>query len=637
MLLVHGTETISELLKGSIGGIGVHEYAGGYVGKILAVDLSAEESTKVRLDKDLAYRFLGGRGFGAKLLYDELEAGTDPLSPSNMLILATGPLTGTSAPGSKLSIVSKSPLTGGYADSHVGGHIGPELKYAGYDVLTIKGKSDRPSLLWVDGPDVEVLDASDLWGKGALVAEKRIKEKLGQDIQVLCIGPGGERLVRFACICHASGRQAGRTGMGAVMGSKNLKAIAVRGVSGIRLVDPVAFQEKVLELRQQILENPVAMRFHELGTASHILEANEEACLPTRNYRTGVFEGARAISGEAAQAQVSVRHSACFGCTMACSKWSRDGDLIIEGPEYETLAMLGANCGIDSLPAVMRANQICDDYGIDTISTGNVVAFAIDCYQKGLISDDETDGLELEFGNQQAYFKLIDLIGKRQGVGDILARGVKRAARRFGPETERFAMHSKGLEQSGYETRGGVGQVLGYAVNDRGADHNRIWTNLFFVGEDRYDIEGKAAMVKHHQCSRSAPDILGVCRFVSYHIDFDDYGKLVEAATGGQMSGQDILEVAERVFNLTRVFNTKEGFTRKNDHVPPRVLEEPVPEGPTKGAYVDPEDFNQMLDEFYEISGWDEDGIPTEKKLIELDLPDVAADLARLRGTVERS
>jgi len=604
---------------------------GKYAGKVLKIDLSSQSTVEEPLDQDLRHRFLGGRGVGAKILYDSLAPGTDPLSPDNVIILATGPLTGTSAPGSKLSIISKSPATGGYGDSAIGGHIGPEIRYAGYDVVVIKGRSAEPVTLWINNDHVEFRDASHLWGQGTLATEKHLKNEFGEDAQVLCIGPGGEKLVKFACISHALGRQAGRTGMGALLGSKNLKAIVVRGDGGIRLADPEAFQEKIIKLRKQILKNSVAMHMHEFGTAGHILISNRDACLPTRNYQSGVFEHAEAISGETMQEQIVVRHRACFGCTLACSKLSRVEGLSIEGPEYETLAMLGANCGMGNLVAVVKANYLCNDLGIDTISTGNIIAFAIECYERGIISDEDTGGLALSFGDEKAYFELINMIGKREGIGDILAEGVREAAKRFGKGSERFAMHSKGLEQSAYETRAGAGQVLAYAVNDRGADHNRIWTGQFFVGEQRHMIEGKAEMVKRHQCTRSAPDIMGMCRFVSYHIDFDDYGALITAATGIKTSGADILQVAERTFNLTRVFNMREGFTRADDHAPARVLEEPLPDGPTRGAFVKRSDFEKMLDEFYEISGWDKTGTPTDAKLKELGLEDIVEDVQKLR------
>lgn len=603
-----------------------------YVGKVLRIDLSSQSIDEEPLDQDLRERFLGGRGVGAKILYDSLSPGTDPLTPDNVIILATGPLTGTSAPGSKLSIISKSPATGGYGDSSIGGHIGPEIRYAGYDVVVIKGRSAEPVILWINNDRVEFRDASHLWGQGTLATEKHLKNEFGEDAQVLCIGPGGEKLVKFACVSHALGRQAGRTGMGALLGSKNLKAIVVRGDGGIRLADPEAFQDLIIKLRRQILENPIARHMHEFGTAGHILMSNRDACLPTRNYQNGVFEQAETISGEAMQDQIVVRHRACFGCTLACSKWSHVEGLSIEGPEYETLAMLGANCGIGNLATVVKANHLCNDMGIDTISTGNIIAFTIECYERGIVGDEHTGGLTLSFGDEEAYFELINMIGRREGIGDILAEGVREAARRFGKDSERFAMHSKGLEQSAYETRAGAGQVLAYAVNDRGADHNRIWTGQFFVGEQRHAIEGKAEMVKQHQCTRSAPDIMGVCRFVSYHIDFDDYGELITAATGIKTSGADILQAAERTFNLTRAFNMREGFTRADDHVPARVLEEPLPDGPTQGSFVKRSDFELMLDEFYEISGWDKTGAPTDAKLKELGLRDIVEDVQELRS-----
>lgn len=608
----------------------------GYAGRILKVDLGSQVVVIEKLDRDLRDRFLGGRGFGAKILYDMVSPGTPPLSAENILVLATGPLTGTSAPGSKLGVVSKSPLTRGYGDSVVGGHIGPEIKYAGYDVVVIEGRADKPVYLWIDDDHVEFRDASHLWGEGCFAAERRLKLELGERVQVLCIGPAGEKQVKIACIGHAFGRQAGRCGLGAVMGAKKLKAIVVRGSRGIRLAKPKAFQEKVLELRRQIVESPLAAPMHDFGTGGSTLEHNAAGCLPTRNFQSGFFDQAGAIGGEAMQSTTVVRHGACFGCTLACSKWSQVDNICIDGPEYETIGMLGSNCGIADLETIIRANYLCDDLGLDTISTGNIVAFATECYERGIISDRDTQGLVLSFGAEDSLLKLITMIGQREGVGDTLAEGVREASRQFGKGSDKFALHSKGLEQSAYETRAAVGQVLGYAVNDRGADHNRIWSWEFFVGNERYTTEAKAERVKQLQCSRSAPDIMGMCRFVSYYIDFAAYGELITAATGVEISSADVLHIAERVFNLTRVFNLREGFSREDDRPPARVFDEPVPDGPTKGARVERADYEKLLDQFYELSGWTKTGVPTLERLKELGLADIADDISRLRDDVAR-
>jgi aldehyde:ferredoxin oxidoreductase len=606
----------------------------GYMGKILEIDLGSSTATQRDLGDDLPRRFMGGRGFGAKILYDGLAPGTDALSPDNLMVLATGPLTGTTAPGSKLEIIAKSPLTGGYADSAVGGHIGPEIKYAGHDAIVIKGKCRQPTYLWINNDRVEFRDASHLWGKGCVETEQSLKREFGQKAQILCIGPAGEHLVKIACITHASGRQAGRCGMGAVMGSKNLKAIVVRGDRGIRLADPKAFQRKAMQLRQKVLDSPDAMDMHRLGTSASFISHNLVGCLPTRNYQTGYFEQAEALSGETLEHSIFVRHGACFGCTLACAKWTRAEGVCIDGPEYETTAMLGSDCGIGRLEAVVKANYLCDDLGIDTISGGNVMAFATECYERGIIGDKETGGLALRFGDEQAFYRLIHMIANREGIGDTLAEGVREAARRFGKGSEKFAMHSKGLEQSAYETRAAIAQTLAYSINDRGADHNRTWSFKFFTDDPR-SPEGKAAKVKRNQCERSSPDIMGMCRFVSYHLTFDDYGELITAATGAKTTGNQILEAAERVFCLTRLFNTREGFTRENDHVPPRDLEDPVPNGPAKGAVVKREDYQRMRDEFYALSGWDKDGIPTEAKLKEMALEDIAIGFRPFRKNAQ--
>jgi len=607
----------------------------GYMGKILDIDLASQRASVHDLDPDLPTRFLGGRGFGAKILHDNLAPRTDPLSPGNLFILATGPLTGTSAPGSKLEVISKSPLTGGYGDSAIGGHIGPEIKYAGYDVIVLRGRCEKPTYLWIDNERVEFRDAADLWGKGCMETEQRLKSAFNKEVQVLCIGPAGEKLVKIACITHASGRQAGRCGMGAVMGSKNLKAIVVRGDQGIRLADAKAFQTRVMQVHQKVLSSAAAMDMHKYGTAASFISHNMVGCLPTRNYQTGYFEEAERLSGQTLERTIFVRHGACFGCSLGCAKWTAAEGVCIDGPEYETIAMLGSNCGISRLEAVVKANYLCDDLGIDTISAGNIMAFATECYERGIIGDKETNGIALRFGNEEAFYKLIHMIAYREGLGGTLAEGVREAARRLGKGSDKFAMHSKGLEQSAYETRAAIGQTLAYSINDRGADHNRTWSFKFFLDDPR-SPEGKAAKVKRNQCERSSPDIMGMCRFVSYHLSFDDYGDLITAATGSKWTGDDILKVAERVFCMTRIFNTKEGYTRTNDHVPPRDFEDPVPNGPAKGAVVKREDYRRMLDEFYALSGWDEDGIPTEAKLKEMGLEDVALGFRPFRKGVQQ-
>jgi len=618
---------------------------GGYAGKILHIDLTRKEAVRKDLDFEVAKRFIGGRGLGAKILYDLLKPKTDPLSPDNILVFATGPLTGTTAPGSKMSLVAKSPLTSGYADSTIGGFLGAEIKFAGYDAIVIHGKSLNPTYIWIEDGSVRFRDAVNLWGKGCFTTETEIKEELGdKKVRVASIGPAGERLVKIACITHEYGKQAGRCGLGAVMGSKNLKALAVRGTGEIGLARPDEFKELADETRRAILANPDALKvWRKMGTAHHVIHSNEWGALPTRNYQSGVFEKAEDISGERMKETIVLSNKTCFSCPVACGKWSevREGlykGTAVEGPEYETIAMLGSNCGVGSLETIARANYLCDDLGIDTISTGNVVAFAMECYEKGVIDKTDTGGLDLRFGNAEAYLRVIEMIGMREGLGATLSEGVRKSAQAFGKGSERFAMHSKGLEWSGYECRGAPGQALAYAIVDRGADHNKAWCTDFFIEPWRYTIEGKPEMAAKILYHRSACDMLGICRFVAYMVGsrafmvgLEPFVKMLSAATGWSVAESDILRASERVYNLNRAFNIREGFTREHDSVPSRCFDEPVPSGPTEGRRLTRQHFEHMLERFYEVSGWNRlTGFPTRKKLEELDLRDVAEELERM-------
>ena len=597
----------------------------GYRGALLFVDLTKRNSIRKPLSQEFATQYIGGRGFGAKLLYDEVQPNADPLSPENRIILATGPLTGTSAPGSKMSMIAKSPATGGYADSSLGGVFGPQLKFAGYDVVVVAGRSRKPIYLSIRNDEVEFCDATGLWGVNCSLAEEAIRKELGDArTAVATIGLAGERLVNFACVTHKGGRQAGRCGMGAVMGSKNLKGVAAWGNEHVSLADPVEFDKTVGKARRLLTENP--SNFQKYGTAEHVTVSNEMGSLPTRNYSTGTFEGAETISGETMYETIVDGSRGCFACPVGCSKCStvKDGPhkgTAVEGPEYETIAMLGSNCGIADIRTIAKANLLCDELGMDTISTGNVVGFAMECYQRGIIGKDDTDGLELEFGNEEAFLRVIELIGNREGLGQILSQGVRRAAESFGSESNKFAMHTKGLEWSAYECRGALGQALGYALVDRGADHNRIWCTDFFISPDKSSPQAMAELAFKHQRSRSACDLLGICRFISYQFSFDYYAKMMSQATGLETSADDIMNASERVFNLTRLYNMREGFTRKDDSVPMRCFVDQVPSGPTKGKLLDPERFNQALEAFYEISGWDKQtGAPLRNKLRDLAL-----------------
>ncbi|MDI7267020.1 MAG: aldehyde ferredoxin oxidoreductase family protein [Myxococcota bacterium] len=613
----------------------------GYMNSILRIDLARRKWASEPVPDDLVRRFMGGRGFNAKLLWDRLPRDADALGPNNPLILSAGPLTGTAAPGSKLSVAGRSPATGGYADSHVGGHIGPAMRYAGHDVVILEGWSDTPVYVLVTDEGVEFHDAAEMWGKGTFDTERAIVDGHAGEVHVLAIGPAGEKLSRIACLSHDFGRQAGRCGFGAVMGSKKVKALAFRGGRSIRMADPAAFRETARRLVAHIVAHPVARQWTKFGTALHVDHSNEVGCLPTRNYAAGWFERVAAIDGQRMVNDIVVRNKGCFGCTMLCGKYSVVGSgpyagTKIDGPEYEIIALLGSNCGMDNLGVVARANYLADDLGLDAISLGNVCAFAMESFQKGVLTPAAADGLDLRFGDEKAFLALIEKIGRREGIGDLLADGVREAAARLGGGAEDWAMHTKGLEQSGYETRGAIGQVVGYAINDRGADHNRFWNPLWFEPEHADKLDDLPEMIRITQCRRSAPDIMGMCRFITYYIPMARYAEMISAATGMKVDEQAILDCAERVFNLTRLLNYELGLSKESDEPPPRVFKTQVEVGPTKGRSIDRAAFEKVRDGFYRASGWDADGIPTDEGLRRLDLADAIPAAKALRDRPSR-
>ncbi|UCC33250.1 MAG: aldehyde ferredoxin oxidoreductase family protein, partial [Candidatus Bathyarchaeota archaeon] len=446
---------------------------GGYVGKILRVDLSHKKTSSEDLNTQWARMFIGGKGLGAKYLFEELKPNTDPLSPENVMIIMTGPLTGTTAPcASRYAVLTKSPLTGAFLDCYVGGYLGAELKFAGFDAAIITGKAKKPTYLWIADGTAEFKDAKDLAGLDIHETEKRIKEDLeDKEVKVAAIGPAGENLVKMACITMDLYRHAGRGGAGAVMGSKNLKAVAVRGHQGVS----VPKIEDFIALSKEITKGDVLTPDNEWakidGTPGFLRMVQEAGILPTRNFQMGVFEHVNKID-EVAIKKMLVRRRACYGCPLGCGNLTqvKEGPFagtIVEGPEYETLAMAGANCYISDLDAIARYNLLCDQLGLDTISTGDAIAFAMECYERGIITEKDTNGLELAFGNVEAYIKMPELIAHRESIGDILAEGVSRAAEKIGKGSDRFTIQAKGLEYPGYDPRGSIGMALAYAVSDR--------------------------------------------------------------------------------------------------------------------------------------------------------------------------
>ncbi|RLI07436.1 aldehyde ferredoxin oxidoreductase [Candidatus Bathyarchaeota archaeon] len=447
-----------------------------------------------------------------------------------------------------------------------------------------------------------------------------------EEIKVAAIGPAGENLVKFACITNDLYRQAARGGTGAVMGSKNLKAVAVRGTGGVKVPDIDAYMELCREIiKEDVLGNPDNEWATTDGTPIIVDLSQEAALLPTRNFQSGEFEHAGRINSEAMKKEIVARRKACYGCPLGCGNLSRIktgpfANTVVEGPEYETLALVGSNCGIDRLDAIARFNLLCDDLGLDTISTGNVVAWAMELYERGIIGPEDTGGLELRFGNVDAYIKMPELIAFRKGIGDILAEGVARAAKAIGKGSERYALHVKGLEYPGYDPRGSIGMALAYATSDRGACHLRSWiVAVEAFGElDPFTPEGKAKIVIEDQDRNSVKWSFIICDF--YAIGYENMARLGSACTGWDLKPEELKLIGERIWNLTRMFNVREGFTRKDDSLPPRMSQDPLPSGKTKGKVVRPEDFEKMLDEYYRLRGWDENGVPRPETLARLGL-----------------
>lgn len=636
---------------------------GGYAGKILRVNLSKDEIKQTNTPVTLAKNYIGGKGFAAKMLYEEVEQGLDPLDPKNHLIIGVGPLTGTTAPSAgKFVICSKSPLTNIFGNATAGSDFGPELKFAGYDAVDIYGKAKNPVYLSIKDNQVELRGASHLWGKDVFETGDIISHDSGNEkLAIIAIGQAGENSVSFANVVVASGmkgRAAGRCGMGAVMGSKNLKAIAVQGSKDVTIVDPQKFENAVSRIERIILEDPEAREWTKLGTPILVERIGYNGALVTRNYQSGTFENAGDIGGKKLRKDYTLRNHACLGCRIACGKIVavKRGPfkgLITKNPEFETLSMLGSNCGIGKLDVIIKAAELCDRLGLDTISTGNVIAFAIECFRRGLISVKQTTGLSLNWGDSDLLLRLIQDIAFRRGFGKILAEGVKKASAILGKETEYYAIHVKGLELIGGDPRGQYGFGLGYATCSRGGDHLGAipcfeYTDSFEMAEKlfgdrdagtRLGVKGKGSLIKLREDICNVTDSLVTCKtlfqLVSEYVknpmlEPETWAELYSLATGILVDEQKLMQVGERITNLMRAFNVREGITRKDDTLPERVLHEPLPDGATKGVVLDKKKFNEMLDEYYVARKWDiTTGIPSAQKLKELELDWAVDDLTK--------
>ncbi|MFA4662137.1 aldehyde ferredoxin oxidoreductase [Pyrococcus kukulkanii] len=601
----------------------------GYWGKILRVNLSDGTIKEEKFDESFAKKWLGTRGFGIYYLLKEMDPKVDPFSPENKLIFATGPLTGTSAPtGGRYMVITKSPLTGYIAMANSGGYFGAELKFAGWDAIIVEGKADHPVYIYINEENVEIRDASHLWGKLVSETEEKLKEEVGdKNVQIASIGPAGENKVRFAAVMNNGHRAAGRGGVGAVMGSKNLKAIVVRGHKRVEVADKGKFMEVVREKIEKLKKDPVAGGgLPKYGTAVLVNIINENGLYPTRNFQTGVFKYAYEQSGEAMAAKYLVRNKPCFACPIGCGRVNKLPTLgVTEGPEYESTWALGANLGINDLAAIIEANHFADEYGMDTISLGGTLATAMELYERGLLKQEDIGGDNVppfRFGNTEVLHYWIHKIATREGFGDVLAEGGYRLAEKFnGLE---YFMGVKKQELPAYDPRGAEGHGLGYATNNRGGCHiKQYMISPEILGYpykmDPHDIsDEKVKMVILFQDLTALIDAAGLCVFTTFGLGADDYRDLLNAALGWDFSTEDYLKIGERIWNAERLFNLKAGLDPlKEDTLPKRLLEEPMPEGPHKGHVVR---LKEMLPRYYKFRGWTEDGRIPEEKLKELGL-----------------
>jgi aldehyde:ferredoxin oxidoreductase len=577
--------------------------------KLIRVNLTNGEVSVEKISKELIEKLVGGKGLGAYYLYKEVPKGADALSAENKLIFMTGPVTGFVPGTSRYVVITKSPLTGGWLDSYSGGHFPAELRFTGYWGIIFEGKSEKWVTLKIDGEEVKLESAEGLKGKDAFEVEEHYKE-----YKVAAIGPAGENLVRYACITNDNGRQAGRGGAGAVMGSKRLKAIAVRAEKKIEI------PEKMKELRtyhtKRLKESEDHAWARDHGTPIIVDWSNEAGVLPTRNFSYGVFEHADKIGVDELD-RITAKKLACYLCSVACRRVVKVPEGIFKGyevePEYETIALGGSNTGVGRIDAIVAYNNECDRLGIDTISTGEVIAWAMECTEKGIYD------FGIRFGDAEGLVEMVRKIAYREGVGDILAEGVMRASQKVGGES--LAVHIKGMEIPGYDPRGSFGMALAYATADRGGDHLRSWPIAYeaFGDMDPFTTEGKAEIVIKEQNENSVLWSLTSCDFVKYSAE--EAVEILNAA-GFNLTVEEYLQIGERIYNMSRLFNVREGFTRVQDMIPKRFTE-PLKGGPADGESIAVEEFEKMLSEYYRLRGWDENGVPSEEVLERLEVKEL--------------
>ncbi|MZP29560.1 aldehyde ferredoxin oxidoreductase [Heliobacterium undosum] len=594
-----------------------------YVGTVLRINLSEKTIKCEPLDVDVAKKFIGGRGLGSYLLSQEIDPAIDALSPENKVFITTGPLTGTNVPtGGRYMVITKSPLTGTIACSNSGGFWGPELKNAGYDIVVLEGKSEKPVYISIQDDKVEIRDAGHLWGMKVNEATDTLLEEAGDPkARVLCIGPAGENLSPMAAVMNDRFRAAGRSGVGAVVGSKNVKAIVVRGSGKVQLADAERMKGLLKGVMAKIRENGVTGQgLPTYGTAVLVNIINESGVFPTRNFQTGVFDDAEAISGETLAEKYLLKKDPCYRCPIACGRYTKADEMEGGGPEYETIWCYGSDCGINDMKAIIKANHLCNEYGLDTISAGATIACAMELFEKGYIKAEEVDGPELAWGNADAIVEWTKKMGAAEGFGAKLAMGSYRLADSYGaPE---YSMTVKKQELPAYDPRGIQGHGVQYATSNRGGCHVRgymISPEILGLPEklDRFSLEGKPLWAKIFQDLTASIDATGMCLFTSFALGAGDYADLLSAAMGVEWTADEVLAAGDRIYNLERLFNMQAGLTKADDTLPKRLLEEPLPEGPSKGWV---HKLDELLPLYYEVRGWDADGVPTKEKLQALGL-----------------
>jgi len=598
----------------------------GYAGTLLRVNVSNGKVSKEEIPDSMKRDFLGGRGFAVKLLWDEVKR-VDPLSEKNKIVFSTGPLSGQLLPSSgKMVIASKSPLTGGYGDGNIGTMASVYLKKAGYDVVVVEGKSEKPCYLLIEDENVKIIDASDLWGKNTFEAQDILEKKHGRNSGILLIGPGGENLIRFSTVMSQKGRAGGRPGMGAVMGSKNLKALVIKGTGNISNFDDAKLRELGKKGYEEIKGKESYEFWMKQGTMQAFEWCNENACLPTFNYREGVFEFSKEMDGYVLD-KLHVGRKGCPMCNMQCGHIIKDSSGQQAELDYENVGMLGPNIGLRSLPQVAQLNRMADEWGLDTISLGSCIGFLMEASEKGLIPE------KVKWGDFEAAQKLTVEIGKGEGLGKLASNGVKAAAEIIGKGSQKWAMHVKGLEISAYNCHACPGMALSFATSPIGAHHKDAWIISWEIANDRfsYDKSKVEKLIEFQRIRGGFFESATVCRLPWVEVGFglDRYPEYLEAITGDKQSWEDFYKLGDRIYNLIRAFWIREvpSFGRKWDYPPERWFEEAQSEGKVKGMRVDREKYEQMLSWYYELRGWDQNGIPLKETLDRLGLKDVSKEI----------